>query len=121
MDLSLSFHTNIPIRHIKVTNHLSVPFYLMQSMHSPWIFPYQQSPMILFIFTGSYVFISFPPISHLLSIQLGLYHTSIVMLHVGSTLFISTFMIPFSSLYFFLLCHIYHRLYVHTSNLFFST
>ena len=37
---------NSPIGHVEVTDHVSVPFYLMQSMGNLWIFPYQQSPMI---------------------------------------------------------------------------
>ena len=70
----------------------------------------------LFISTGSYLFISLPPIFHLLSIWSGLYHTFIVMPHIGSMSFISALCLFFTLLYFILLYTVHHRSYIHTCN-----
>ena len=56
----------------------------------------------MFFFHSSYL----PPPIH----TIGAVQSSIVMLHVGSMLFISAFLLFFTLLYFILLCHIHHRL-----------
>ena len=112
MDLSLPY-TQLPLnRQMEVTDHMFIPFYLMWSMEIPWIFPYQQSSMILFISTSSYASFHFP---------YWYDQGSTVFHHNGHTpASLSSYppyVFLFTLLYFILLCLIHHRLYVYTCNL----
>ena len=114
-ELILFLHTITPFRHMEVSNHMSDPFYPYMIMGIPWIFPYQQSPTLLFIFTSSYVFILFPlsPTPYPYNLD---YTTSIVMATYQLYLFNTHFIfLPFFY-YYILLCTVHCRSYVHTYN-----
>ena len=106
MDLFLSFHIATLIRHVEVTDHMICPFFiLMQSMDNPWIFPYQQFPMISLISINSYAFYFFPyllPPIHMI----GAVHTSIVMATCQPYLFNTCFYDSFPFYYYIILCTI---------------
>ena len=119
--LILLLHMTIPIRHMKVTDHV-IPSLYLYTIYGDFL----DLPLLvifhdLFISTGSYALLSFSPIFHSLFIQLGLYYTSIVMATHWPHLFHIHFMFSFSLLYFILLYTVHHRSYVHTCNLFHGT
>ena len=115
MDLFL-FYIWIPLLIICVTSCDSI-LILTWSMDNPWIFSLSAIPYTLLISVNSYAYFFHSPISHPLSIQLGLYCTSIMMAIHRPHSFNSHILCLVSILYFILLCHVYCRLYVHSCKL----
>ena len=95
----------IPIRHMKVTDHV-IPSLYLYTIYGDFL----DLPLLvifhdLFISTGSYALLSFSPIFHSLFIQLGLYYTSIVMATHWPHLLNYQYLCLVSFLYFIPLCH----------------